>query len=98
MRAAGMETRLDAIGNLWGRWEGSDPGAPRVITGSHIDTTLNAGRYDGVVGVLGAIEAVDRLRGDGFTPERTVEVVAFAGREITINLPAASAAVLTMGA
>jgi hydantoinase/carbamoylase family amidase len=81
MRAAGMETRLDAIGNLWGLWEGRDPLAPRVISGSHIDTTLNAGRYDGVVGVLGAIEAVDRLRDDGFTPQRTVEVVAFAGEE-----------------
>ena len=81
MRAAGMQTRLDAFGNLWGRWEGSDPIAPRVITGSHIDTTLNAGRYDGVVGVLGAIDAVERLRAGGFRPQRTVEVVAFAGEE-----------------
>ena len=51
--APGLETRLDAFGNLWGRWEGSEPDAPRVVTGSHVDTTLNAGRYDGVVGVLG---------------------------------------------
>jgi ureidoglycolate amidohydrolase len=81
MREVGMETRLDAFGNLWGRWEGSDPGAPRVITGSHVDTTLNAGRFDGVLGVLGAIEAVRELRGEGFAPERSVEVVAFAGEE-----------------
>ena len=39
---------------------GAEPGAPRVLTGSHVDTTLNAGRYDGVLGVLGAIEAVRR--------------------------------------
>ena len=43
MRAAGLETRLDAVGNLFGRWTGSDPDAPIVLTGSHVDTTLNAG-------------------------------------------------------
>ena len=80
MRDAGLVPRLDAVGNLFGAWEGSEPGAPRVITGSHVDTTLNAGRYDGVLGVLGAIEAVRRLRDDGFAPRRTIEVVAWAGR------------------
>jgi hydantoinase/carbamoylase family amidase len=81
MRAAGMETRLDAFGNLWGRWAGRDADAPRVITGSHIDTTLNAGRYDGVLGVLGAIEAVRALHAEALAPERSIEVVAFAGEE-----------------
>jgi hydantoinase/carbamoylase family amidase len=81
MRAAGMETRLDAFGNLWGRWAGRDADAPRVITGSHIDTTLNAGRYDGVLGVVGAIEAVRALRDEAFAPERSIEVIAFAGEE-----------------
>ena len=81
MRGAGLETRVDAFGNLWGRWEGSEPDAPRVITGSHVDTTLNAGRYDGVVGVLGAIEAVRSLRDAGFVPRRGIEVVAVAGEE-----------------
>jgi hydantoinase/carbamoylase family amidase len=81
MRGAGMETRLDAFGNLWGRWEGRDPDAPRVVTGSHVDTTLNAGKYDGVVGVLGAIEAVRALRDTGHVPRRAIEVIAFAGEE-----------------
>ena len=81
MRDAGMTTRLDAFGNLWGRWAGAAPDAPRVLTGSHVDTTLNAGRYDGVVGVLGAIEAVRTLRAEGFAARRSVEVVAFAGEE-----------------
>ena len=70
MGEAGLQARLDAVGNLFGAWEGSEPGAPRVLTGSHVDTTLNAGRYDGVLGVLGAIEAVRRLRADGFAPRR----------------------------
>ena len=79
MRDAGLEVRRDAFGNLYGRLEGTDPSLPAVRTGSHVDTTLNAGRYDGVVGVLGAIEAVGSLRDR--TLRRAVEVVAFAGEE-----------------
>src|ERR1700712_5594184 len=81
MRDAGLEVRTDAFGNLLGRWEGSDPAAPCVRTGSHVDTTLNAGRFDGVIGVLGAIDAVARLRDAGHVPTRSIEVVAFAGEE-----------------
>src|SRR3954447_1448083 len=81
MRDAGLHTRLDAFGNLFGRWTGSDPDAPSVLTGSHVDTTLNAGRYDGVVGVLGAIAAIRSLREQRLTPRRSLEVVAFAGEE-----------------
>ena len=81
MRDAGLETRLDAVGNLFGRWEGSEPDAPLVLTGSHVDTTLNAGRYDGVLGVLGAVEAVHRLREAGAAPRRSIELVAWAGEE-----------------
>lgn len=81
MREAGLEPRLDAVGNLFGTWAGSDPAAPRVLTGSHVDTTLNAGAYDGVLGVLGAIEAVSALRDAGFAPHRSIDVVAWAGEE-----------------
>jgi len=81
MEDAGLLTRLDAVGNLFGRWAGADPDAAAVLTGSHIDTTLNAGRYDGVLGVLGAIEAVRALRADGFAPRRPIELVAWAGEE-----------------
>ena len=52
-----------------------------MLTGSHVDTTLNAGAYDGVLGVLGAIEAVESLRASGFSPRRSIEVVAWAGEE-----------------
>jgi hydantoinase/carbamoylase family amidase len=81
MREAGLETRIDAFGNLWGRSDCVESRAPRVITGSHIDTTLNAGRYDGVLGVLGAIEAVREMRAEGLVPRRAIEIVAFAGEE-----------------
>jgi ureidoglycolate amidohydrolase len=81
MDDAGLRTRLDAVGNLFGRWEGAEPQAPAVLTGSHVDTTLNAGRYDGVLGVLGSIAAARALRADGFEPTRPVELVAWAGEE-----------------
>jgi len=81
MRDAGLEVRLDAAGNLYGAWRGGEPDVPRVLTGSHFDTTLNAGRYDGVVGVLGAIEAIRELRARGYRPRRTIEVIGFAGEE-----------------
>jgi hydantoinase/carbamoylase family amidase len=81
MAEAGLAARVDAFGNLFGRIEGGDPSAAAVLTGSHIDTTLNAGAYDGVLGVLGAIEAVRALREAGWQPVRTVEVVCFAGEE-----------------
>jgi hydantoinase/carbamoylase family amidase len=81
MGEAGLETRLDAVGNLFGRWPGAEPDAPAVLTGSHVDTTLNAGRYDGVLGVLGAIEAVHALRARGVVPRRSIELVAWAGEE-----------------
>ncbi len=81
MRDAGLQPRLDAVGNLFGTWAGTEASAPRVLTGSHVDTTLNAGAYDGVLGVLGAIEAVESLRAAGFSPRRSIDVVAWAGEE-----------------
>jgi hydantoinase/carbamoylase family amidase len=81
MRVAGLEVRGDPFGNLFGRIPGADPAAPAVLTGSHIDTTLNAGAYDGVFGVIGAIEALRALLEAGWKPQRSVEVICFAGEE-----------------
>ena len=57
---AGLKLREDAVGNIFARWEGADKTLPAVATGSHIDAIPNAGKYDGVVGVLGAIEEIGR--------------------------------------
>jgi hydantoinase/carbamoylase family amidase len=81
MQELGMQTRVDAAGNLFGRWQGEQPDLPVVLTGSHFDTTLDAGRYDGVLGVLGAIDAIRQLQADGFRPTRSIEIVGFAGEE-----------------
>lgn len=82
-RQAGLIVREDAVGNIFARWEGGERNAPAVATGSHIDAIPNAGKYDGVVGVLGAIEAVRGLRKAGFVPKRSIEIIVFTAEEPT---------------
>src|SRR5467141_1251287 len=80
---AGLAVRQDAIGNIFARWVGSDPAAPAVGTGSHIDAIPNAGKYDGVVGVLGGLEAIRALQRSGFRPKHSIELLVFATEEPT---------------
>jgi ureidoglycolate amidohydrolase len=79
----GLVIRQDAVGNIFARWPGTRDDEPAVATGSHIDAIPNAGRYDGVVGVLGALEAFSALRRAGFTPSRSLELVLFTSEEPT---------------
>jgi len=81
MREAGMSARLDAIGNVVGRYEGSAPGAPCLMLGSHLDTVRNAGKYDGMLGVVAAIDCVHTLNARGTRLPFAVEVVGFADEE-----------------
>src|SRR5258708_10003965 len=80
---AGLAVRQDAIGNIFARWNGADAAAPAVGTGSHIDAIPNAGKYDGVVGVLGGLEAIRALRRSGFQPKNSIELLVFATEEPT---------------
>jgi ureidoglycolate amidohydrolase len=80
---AGLAVRQDAIGNTFARWAGSDPALPAVGTGSHIDAIPNAGKYDGVVGVLGGLEAIRALRRGGFRPTHSIELLVFTSEEPT---------------
>ena len=80
---AGLVIWDDAVGNTFARWVGSDPQAPAVGTGSHIDAIPNAGKYDGVVGVLGGLEAIRALQADGFHPKHSIELLIFASEEPT---------------
>src|ERR1700722_1791283 len=80
---AGLTARQDAIGNTFARWTGSEPSAPAVGTGSHIDAIPNAGKYDGVVGVLGGLEAIRALRATGFRPRHSIELLIFTSEEPT---------------
>jgi ureidoglycolate amidohydrolase len=81
--AAGLAVRQDAVGNIFARWSGSDPAAPAVGTGSHIDAIPNAGKFDGVVGVLGGLEAIRALQRSGFRPKNSIELVMFTSEEPT---------------
>ncbi len=80
---AGLAIRADAVGNTFIRWEGSRPELAAVATGSHIDAIPNAGRFDGVVGVLGGLEAIRALQRSGFKPERSIELIQFTAEEPT---------------
>jgi N-carbamoyl-L-amino-acid hydrolase len=81
--AAGFEWRTDAVGNSFVRWLGIHPDLPPVATGSHIDAIPYAGKYDGVVGVLGGLEALRSLHAAGFTPQRSLELIVFTAEEPT---------------
>ena len=80
---AGLTVREDPIGNTFARWVGSDKDAPVVGTGSHIDAIPNAGKYDGVVGVLGGLEAIRALQRSGFRPKHSIELLVFTSEEPT---------------
>ncbi len=80
---AGLSMRQDAIGNIFARWVGSEPDASAVGTGSHIDAIPNAGKYDGVVGVLGGLEAIRSLQASGFRPKHSIELLVFTSEEPT---------------
>lgn len=81
--AAGLEVRVDAIGNTFARWVGSEPNEAAVGTGSHIDAIPHSGMYDGTVGVLGGLEAILALKRAGFKPRRSIELVMFTSEEPT---------------
>jgi allantoate deiminase len=81
MREAGLAVREDAAGNLFGRREGKNPGAPAVLVGSHVDSVMNGGDFDGPLGVLGGIEVLQTMQEEGVETERPVEVVAFTDEE-----------------
>ena len=81
MRDAGMDARLDAIGNCVGRYEATTPGARCLMLGSHLDTVRDAGKYDGMLGVVAAIECVGDLHRAGERLPFAVEVVGFADEE-----------------
>jgi allantoate deiminase len=81
MRAAGFSTSVDSAGNLRGWMEGSQPDAPVLLMGSHLDTVRNAGRYDGILGVLLPIVALELLRESGWKPSFSILHFGFSDEE-----------------
>jgi len=78
---AGMRVSRDNIGNVHGRYEGAAPDGPTLLMGSHLDTVRGAGKYDGMLGVLVAIAAVQELHDASRRLPFAIEVIAFADEE-----------------
>lgn len=82
-RDAGMEVRVDRIGNVFARRSGTDPGRPPVVAGSHIDTQPSGGKFDGNYGVLAALEVVRTLDDHGVRTAAPIEVAIWTNEEGT---------------
>jgi len=82
IRAAGLDVVIDRIGNIFGVWrDASSADAEPLMLGSHIDTVINAGIYDGCYGVIAALEVIETLKERGVTPARPIVVAAFTNEE-----------------
>ncbi len=77
---SGLDVSRDAVGNVWGRLAGREPG-PSVVSGSHIDTQCPGGRYDGALGAIAALVAIGALRRQFGQPRRTLEALALCEEE-----------------
>jgi N-carbamoyl-L-amino-acid hydrolase len=80
LHEAGLSVSVDAIGNIFGCW-GASTEHPPLMIGSHIDTVVNAGIYDGCYGVLGALAVIETLQGQGTKPSRPIVLAAFTNEE-----------------
>jgi len=83
MKETGLSVREDSVGNIYGRLPGTEPGLSPVWTGSHIDTVNNAGKFDGMAGVVAGIEALKAIRVSGLAHRRDLEVIVFTSEEPT---------------
>ena len=81
MEEAGLSSREDAAGNLFGRREGRSPDSPAVLIGSHVDSVYNGGNFDGPLGVLSGIEVLHAMEEQGIETKHPIEVVAFTDEE-----------------
>lgn len=81
MNNCGLETNYDSIGNLFGRLPGIDSAAPSILVGSHVDTVVSGGKYDGAYGIVAAVIALDFLKREHGQPKVNLEVVSLCEEE-----------------
>lgn len=81
MAGCGFKTEFDNVGNLFGKLQGEDLDAPSIITGSHIDTVVQGGMYDGAYGIAAGLLALDYLQRQFGKPKRTLEIVSLCEEE-----------------
>ena len=76
-----MACRVDEAGNLICRMSGQDDSLPAILMGSHLDTVPDGGKYDGVLGCVGALEVCETFREEGYVPKHPIEVIVFTDEE-----------------
>ena len=81
LQAAGLSVEIDRIGNIYGIWELAGAEGPPVVMGSHIDTVIDAGIYDGCYGVLSGLAVIEAMQAAGLRPARPLAVAAFTNEE-----------------
>lgn len=81
MEEAGLAVTVDGAGNVFGRLEGGNPKLPALMSGSHVDTVPNGGHFDGVLGVLAALEVAAAWKETNYVPEQPFEVAVFTDEE-----------------
>lgn len=80
-KSMGLNVRVDSVGNIFARLQGTEQNLPIVMTGSHIDSVKNGGKYDGIVGSVGSLESVRTLIENRHKPKHSIDVVFFAEEE-----------------
>ena len=82
LEEAGLDVAIDRVGNIFGTWKTADNASqPPLLLGSHIDTVIDAGIYDGCYGVLSGLEVIETLKASGLAPSRPIAVAAFTNEE-----------------
>ncbi len=83
LESIGLDVRIDPVGNIAGRWvpDGADPDADAVAVGSHLDSVIEGGIFDGPLGVYGGVEAVRAMQESGYEPNRPIDIVCFTEEE-----------------
>ncbi|MDM9627347.1 Zn-dependent hydrolase [Rhizobium sp. S152] len=84
MKAAGLQPRIDAAGNLIGRRPGTKPGSGTIMLGSHSDTVPDGGRFDGIAGVVAALEVARALADQNIALDHDLEIIDFLAEEVSI--------------
>ena len=84
MESLGMKTEVDPVGNLHGVLPGKDPSLKSIVLGSHLDTVIKGGVFDGMLGVAGAVECVYRLKEQDIILDHTLEIWGFNMEESSI--------------
>jgi N-carbamoyl-L-amino-acid hydrolase len=81
LKELGLEVKVDDLGNIYGILKGKNPDAAPLVMGSHLDSVPRGGKYDGTIGVLAGLEAIESLIEDGIEPDQPVIVVNFTNEE-----------------